>query len=295
MSIATAPQKSTTVRTSRRQLRAVRSGLAIAQRVAPPLAERWAARLWCTIPTGASSRIDWRPPGGERVTVALPGGRSVVAETWGDGPPVYLVPGWGGRRGQLGAFAAPLVAAGYRVIAHDAPSHGESGPGVLGPGRSTALEMAEAVQAVTHRFGPPAAMIAHSLGGVAVVLAMAEGLPVPRVVFVSPAVSPMESVSHFAAALGLTTATRDGMVRRLESIVGRSIQDFDMLIDLSGSRPPALVVHDRDDRGTPYDETVRLVHGWPESELLTTEGLGHIRVLADPVVVEAVTEYLARD
>lgn len=56
----------------------------------------------------------------------MPGGRTVVVETWGEGEPVYLLHGWGGWRGQLGAFVAPIVEAGRRAVALDTPSHGES-------------------------------------------------------------------------------------------------------------------------------------------------------------------------
>lgn len=294
MTTTTSPQKSTIVRTTDHRLRAIRGGLAVTQRVAPPMAARWAARLWCVLPAGRSRRIDRRPSAGRLQTVSLPGGRSFVAESWGEGAPIYLVHGWGGWRGQLGALVSPLVDAGYQVIAYDAPSHGDAAPGVLGRGRSTALEMAEAVHAVSRRFGPPAGLVAHSLGAVAVVVAMGDGLSVPRVAFVAPTVSPMVPVSQFAAGLGLATATRDGMVRRLETIVGRPLRDFDALADVPGSRPPALIVHDRDDREIPYDEATRLIHGWPESELVTTEGLGHHRLLGDPMVIGAVTEYLAR-
>lgn len=294
MTIATMPQKSTTVRAATGRVRALRTGLALAQRVAPPVAERWAARLWCTLPDGGSRRIDRRPPDGERTTVALSGGRSVVAETWGDGPPVYVVHGWGGRRGQLGALVQPLVAAGHRVVAHDAPSHGESQPGILGARRSTVLEMAEAVRAVTRQFGAPAGVVTHSLGAVAVVVAMADGLSMPRVVFVAPTVSPMDAVARFAGVLGLSDSTRAGMIRRLETFLDRPVSDFDALTSLPSPRPPALVIHDRDDREVAYDEAVRLVRGWPDSELVTTQGLGHHRLLADPTVIDAVTEYVTR-
>ncbi|MGZ5446135.1 MAG: alpha/beta hydrolase [Thermoanaerobaculia bacterium] len=49
------------------------------------------------------------------------------AWSWGEGPAVLLVHGWGGHAAQFQSFVEPLVRAGFRAIAFDAPSHGSSG------------------------------------------------------------------------------------------------------------------------------------------------------------------------
>jgi pimeloyl-ACP methyl ester carboxylesterase len=91
-------------------------------------------------------------------------GHRIVGESWGDGPPVLLVHGWGGRRPHLGVFVKPLVESGHRVIAFDLPSHNESDAGELAPGRTTIVECAEAVAAVVSTHGPARATVAHSFG-----------------------------------------------------------------------------------------------------------------------------------
>ena len=67
---------------------------------------------------------------GERSDVRV-GERRIAAWTWqpSGGPTrgtAYLVHGWEGRGGQLSAFADPLVAEGFRVVAFDHVGHGES-------------------------------------------------------------------------------------------------------------------------------------------------------------------------
>jgi len=57
---------------------------------------------------------------------------------------------------------------------------------------------------------------------------------------------------------------------------------------------PLLVVHDENDRFVPHVEGVCLADGWPGAELVTTTGLGHHRLLRDPMVVGRVTDFAHR-
>jgi pimeloyl-ACP methyl ester carboxylesterase len=56
--------------------------------------------------------------------------------------------------------------------------------------------------------------------------------------------------------------------------------------------PPLLIVHDRDDQETSWDAARALAGSWPDARLLTTTGLGHNRILADPAVVAAAVAFL---
>src|SRR6266446_2461565 len=118
----------------------LRAALPALEAVAPPLAARIGERLFLTPP---------RHPAPERERAALATavafdvpfrGRRLRAWRWGGrGAPVLLVHGWGGRAGQMAAFAPPLLDAGLRaVIAHSmgAPST------VLALGDGLALEAA---------------------------------------------------------------------------------------------------------------------------------------------------------
>lgn len=56
--------------------------------------------------------------------------------------------------------------------------------------------------------------------------------------------------------------------------------------------PPLLVVHDQDDPETRHRDGQDIADSWPESELVTTSGLGHRRILRDAGVVELVTTFV---
>src|SRR5690606_26426681 len=127
----------------------------------------------------------------------------IVGEVWGDGPPVYLVHGWAGHRGQFGGFVAPLVARGLRVVAFDMPSHGDSAPGRFGPRSSTFPEFIAALAQVVGEFGRPHAIVAHSAGAVATAAALCDGVAADRVVLLAPMASARSYLHQFATALNL--------------------------------------------------------------------------------------------
>jgi pimeloyl-ACP methyl ester carboxylesterase len=297
--MTTTPTKSTIVRMKsslvpRLTLAAVRAGFWLLERSAPALGARWAERLWFTIPRGRRGRGQRRPDG-DRFQVPVQGG-SVVGWSWGDGAPVYLVHGWGGAAAQLGAFVEPLVRAGYRVVAFDAPSHGASAPGPSGPRSGTILEFAAALRAVVGVHGPAHAVVAHSLGCSATAVALRDGLVASRAVLVAPFVDVVPYTYGFAGRFGFGERVRARMVRRFERRLGVPMSSFDLTgMARQMTPPPVLVVHDRDDRETTWSGGRDLSRSWPGARLLTTSGLGHRRVLSDPTVVAEVVRFVRGD
>jgi pimeloyl-ACP methyl ester carboxylesterase len=213
---------------------------------------------------------------------------------WGDGPVVYLVHGWGGELSQLRAFVAPLVAAGHRVVAFDGPSHGASEAGTSGPGRSDAVALGRALDAVGARFGQPAAIVAHSMGALSSMLALRDGwLSTPRLALIAPATDLSTYLDRFFETWRIGPRSRRRFEERLEHRVGYAVDDFDVArISTDIARPDLLVVHDAGDRSTTYQGSVDLVQGWPGARLMTAQGLGHRRVLTDQHVVGEVVSFV---
>lgn len=234
------------------------------------------------------------PPG--RPLEAWWDGHRVVGEEWGEGAPVYLVHGWGGQRPHLAMFVKPLVEAGYRVVAFDLPSHNESDPGELAPGRTTATECADAIAAVIETHGPAHAVIAHSLGANATALAAAQGAPVGRLVFFAPMADFPLYLDLFAARHGFGRRIRAGLQRRLEERIAMPLHETNMTrIGRRADYPPLLLIHDPDDPDSPYAATARLAASWRGARLLTTQGLGrlaHYRVLRHRPAINAGVEFV---
>jgi pimeloyl-ACP methyl ester carboxylesterase len=282
------PQKSTVVRF---RMAARHTLFRLTDLVAPGVAGRQARDIWFTVPRPPAGAP--LPSGGEPFEV-LSLGAAVRGHVWGAGPVVYLVHGWGGRGSQLGAFVEPLVTAGHRVVLFDAPAHGDSDHGPAGPGRTHGVEMGKALDAVFARFGPAEAVLAHSLGTISTYLTLRFGwLSTRRLVLLAPMVAAEPLFDQFQRALGFGARTRRAFDRHLEEYVGIPMAEFDAEFHAAHVDPvPTLVVHDRGDRQTPYDDAVRLVGSLPDARLVTTDGLGHRRILRDPAVVRAVLSFV---
>ena len=277
----------------------VRRAFGLLERFAPAVGARWAVELWCTPPAVEMSLR--MPPGvspGEPVEAVWSGHR-IAGESWGDGPAIYLVHGWGGCRAHLGVFVKPLVEAGHRVIAFDLPSHNESDPGDLKPGRTTVVECAEAVQAIVRTHGPARAIVAHSLGAKATAVAAAWGTPVERLVFLAPMGDFSLYLDLFADRHGFGRRIRAGLHRRLDRRLGIPLFDTDIsTVATRLSNPtPLLVVHDPDDPDSPYAASEEIIGVWPGASLVTTRGLGrlaHYRILRHRPAINAGLDFIGR-
>lgn len=256
--------------------------------LAPPLAERWAERLFFTpARREPSDTLRETLSTGQPFTLDFEG-RRLRGWTWGEGESIYFMHGWAGRADQFGAFVPALVAAGYKVVGFDAPGHGESEGR-----RSSLLEFARSLTAVVERHGPARAVIAHSLGGVATALAMRRGLPVGRAIFVGTPSDPSRYFRNFLDTLGMPAARRAAMEARLEAKHDFRWDELSLPKLASSLLAPLLVVHDRADSEVPWSEGQLIVGAWHGARLLTTSGLGHRRILRDDAVVASIIDFVS--
>lgn len=269
------------------------------ERAAPSLGAAMIDRLWFTVPKV--------PEKARRLRAALPPGQSfevrlgtgmIRGTSWGTGRPVYLVHGWGGWGLQLAAYVSPLLDAGFRVVAYDAPSHGSSDPGHRGAGRSDLPELTDALQAVIADQGTAYGIVAHSFGAAATTHALLDGLAVRRIVFVAAPADFDHSLDHFERGFSFGPRIRARFLRRFTRQLGRTLDSFDVLPTIDEilqerDLPPLLAIHDTDDHETLSEGSAEIVAAWPGAELRLTTGLGHRKVLGDPASVASVVAFLS--
>lgn len=256
----------------------------------PDLATAVAERMFLTPPRtrdAAASALDLVDA---RSSFLEHKGRQIAMWRWGsrDAPAVVLAHGWGGYAAQMRAFVFPLVQAGYRVIAYDQPAHGVS------EGRLTGLpDFADVLAEVAGIHGSVAAVVAHSLGGAAAALALANGkASFKKVVLVSPPSDLVGYSRRFARWYWMPEAVRKGMQAAIEERYGVRWENLEVPRVAPRLSAKALVIHDRDDRLMPWTHGATVARHWPGAKLMSTEGLGHRRILSDERVTRAAAEFI---
>ncbi len=277
---------------------AVRWSVKLLRPTAPDLALRLAERAFLTAPRHRRPAWEAAALEGARPWRVPFAGSHLPAWTWEasrpDAKTALLVHGWEGRGSQLASFVAPLRARGFRVVAFDAPGHGESA-GRTSSAVHIALAIERMVHALSHSGTGVDAILAHSVGGAATALALHLG-SVPadtRLVFVCPPISPARFAGAFANYLGLEAAEKVELEARIERRLGVGLHQLDVTRVAHEFTAPLLLVHDAEDREIPFSDAETFAHAWPGAKLLRTEGLGHRRILRSPDVLRAAAEFAA--
>jgi pimeloyl-ACP methyl ester carboxylesterase len=276
-------------------MRFFRAVLRVLQPLSPGLAAWLAERLFFTAPRRALTPAARAFLASGRQFTLRVEGRRVVAWHWGDlrnRPTVYLSHGWASRGARLAAFTEPLLAAGYAVVTYDVPGNGASAWGMTSMPEYARTLLA--VAAYTGNGRTPHAVIAHSMGCSGTALAVSWGLDVGRLAFLAPAADPPAWVEPFARALEL----RPNVLERLRARSERRLRvrwDELHVCDIAQRlprRPPLLIVHDKSDETVAWSDGSAIAAAWPNSRLVTTDGLGHRGVTQDDAVVRQVVEFV---
>jgi len=217
-------------------------------------------------------------------------GTDVAVYEWGEGErSVLLMHGWNGHTGSLRSFVQPLLDSGVRVLAFDAPGHGRSGGK-----RTNLLEIADIARGLAADAGGIDAVVGHSFGGMCAVYAAGTGLAAGKLVCIGSPAEMNFLLDSFAASMHLPDAVKS----RLRGIIEDHFGD-DVWRRLSAdvvARELAcegLVVHDRADPVVPWAQGKLLADAWPGARMVTTEGLGHTRLLHDDGVIGMIVEFVA--
>jgi pimeloyl-ACP methyl ester carboxylesterase len=204
--------------------------------------------------------------------------------------------GWEGYAYNFALLISKALNAGYEVHAFDHLAHGAS-EGELS-GLPMALDTLLTVAAhVNQTAGPVDVLIGHSLGGAASAWAAAHRqIAIKRLVLMAPFYDTRALSSLWAKAHLLPEEIRAALEAGLERASGKRFDDFmppslaarfNALADL-----PVLVIHDRDDKITPFKHSAALAKLVPQVVLHEARKVGHIALLADAACADMVMEFV---
>jgi pimeloyl-ACP methyl ester carboxylesterase len=257
-------------------------------RFIPPVAYR----AWFTPPRPgprAAARDAERLKAVERISVTV-GGRLRPGFVTGDGPLVILAHGWGGRAAQMLDLGEAAARAGYRAVAIDAPGHN-----IDERRTSDGFQMASGLEAIEERFGPPTAVIAHSLGAMTSVMAWGNRDRAPdTVVWLAPVLDIQSSLRLFASRAQLAPWTDRLLRARVRRFAGDSWSVLSAGADADLPGADLLIVHDPADPDAEFATAAALAERRSSTRLVATPGLGHNHLLRDARVVDTVERFLAR-
>jgi pimeloyl-ACP methyl ester carboxylesterase len=92
--------------------------------------------------------------------------------------------------------------------------------------------------------------------------------------------------------LGISNKTRLKMQARMEKRFQSTWNSLTLERIAPHIQIPGLVIHDRGDKDAPYEDGASIHQLWRGSEMHTTVGLGHHRILRAAPVIDCAIEFL---
>jgi len=200
---------------------------------------------------------------------------------------VLFVHGWSGSSADFNAFYQPVLDAGLNVIAIDHVAHGAS-PGKL----ANMFLFVRAIEEVLARDELNIkSVVAHSMGGAAVISAMKpEGNAMP-VTLISPVIPFFESLYQSVDNFGISTTWVDELLALCERRYARSIDEIDPKVTMQRFVNPVLTIQDKQDRHVPLETNKQLFTPHLVASLHETDGLGHFKILGAEEVVNRAIQF----
>ena len=151
----------------------------------------------------------------------------------------------------------------------------------------------EAIHLLEEKHGPFEAVIAHSLGGMASLRAVKEGLDIKKLIIIGTA----NSITHITREFTLNMKMNDGVARKMKSYFDEKFGvDMDTLsgaVSAEEVNIPTLVVHDKDDVDVHVSSAYEIAESLDKPELFITEDLGHRRILGNREVIDKILDFLS--
>ncbi|WP_207493207.1 alpha/beta hydrolase [Aridibaculum aurantiacum] len=208
-----------------------------------------------------------------------------------NGHKILICHGFDSHSYKFDRYIEPLLEKGFEVLAFDAPAHGLSSGKTINAAmyRDTILE-------ICRRFGPVDGIMAHSLGGLAVALAV-EKMPYnlhKRLVLIAPATESTRAIEGFFKYIPVSKRVRAAFDKIIMEMGGYPAEWYSVARVVQHLTTPTLWIHDREDTITPFADMEHLIDlQLPHLNFEITKGLGHSNVYRDNDISEKIIKFLS--
>jgi pimeloyl-ACP methyl ester carboxylesterase len=187
-------------------------------------------------------------------------------------------------------YVRPLLRKGYEVLAFDAPAHGRS------TGRQINVRIyKEFILHLVQQFGPVQSYIGHSLGGLAITLALEEidHDRDTKVALIAPATETTTAIKSYFNFIGLDQNIKGEFEKLIIKIGGQPSSWYSVSRAVPNLKANILWAHDKGDTMTPFSDVEPVMEQhYPNILFRITEGLGHRRIYRDNNTFKAIIDFL---
>ena len=214
--------------------------------------------------------------------------KEIVVYHYGNSPKkILLVHGWSGRGTQLVKFADELLNLGYSTISFDAPAHGKSGT------KTTLMpEFIASILELEKLYGPFESAIGHSLGGMALLNSVKQGLQLKKLVVIGSGDKVEDILDDYVKKLELKPIVANKMSELFEKRFGEPMGNYAAHIAAKKVTIPTLVIHDENDYEVPIYCGKNIFKHLPNGEMYVTQRLGHRKILGDTNVINKALDFI---
>lgn len=214
--------------------------------------------------------------------------KKIVVYHYGNGSKkVLLVHGWSGRGTQLVKFADELIKQGYSTISFDAPAHGKSGT------KTTLMpEFIASILELEKLHGPFEFAIGHSLGGMALLNSVKQGLQLKKLVVIGSGDKIEDILTEYVKQLKLKPIVASKMSELFEKRFGEPMENYAAYLAAKEVNIPTLVIHDENDYEVPIFCGKNIFKHLPNGEMYVTKKLGHRKILGDTNVINKSLDFI---
>lgn len=199
-------------------------------------------------------------------------GFKIATYHWkGDKTTILLVHGWESNSARWKNKIHHFMAEGFNVVALDAPAHGASGSKLF-----NALLYSEFINLVAKKHNPEV-IIGHSVGGMATVFFQQKyQLASLNKLVLLGVPSEFETIlNNYIKMLGYNKKIEKHLHRVIFKKFGTKPSDFSTSKFSKNLKTKGLIIHDVKDMIIPYSDAKLIKQSLKNSELISTEGLGH--------------------